>query len=179
MQSSSLSGLIKEAVQLSRECVRTEDPDLCDRLQMAAGDLGSAARERFHEDMRGVYTVVARKLELGEPLTPEERQALDMLLTGASHTYLRSENDLDLWRTEIGRLADELEDLGSGALGVDDLMKIQALCREAQHVVPDLQYYLREKARIERFKASAETIDAEEGRMLARVVRDMMGSARR
>jgi hypothetical protein len=59
-------------------------------------------------------------------------------------------------------------------------MHVQALCRDAMHVTPEVTYYLREKQRIAQFRESVSgAITPEGGRLLARMIRDLMASPNR
>lgn len=172
--------LTGDVARLALECADSDDADLCERLHLDVGRLERAAREQFQASLRRDFLAIAGKLDEGTALDPTEREALDHLLTGVSRHYVRSEHDVESWRAEIRRIADELgHEAPAGQTDLDALIRIQSLCREARRVVPDLQYYLSERARLARFNASARVIDPEEGRMLAGVIREMMASENR
>lgn len=169
-----------EVAQLARSCGSGEDAELCEKLQMAVGELDAAAREAFQAGLRETFLGIADKLEEGKPLDAAEKGALDELVVGVAQRYLASEDDVQEWRGELERLAGELEGIPKeDPPRLESLLRIQALCAEAARVVPDLQFYLVEKERVARYDASSETIDPEEGRMVARMIRDLVKSERR
>ena len=180
MDQDSVRATTSEVGRLAVHCAEADDAEACERLYLAVGTLESAVREHFQALLRRDFTVIADKLDAGDPLDPEERATLKQLLTGVSRHYVESENDVDSWRAEIRRLGEELREASeAGELGIDALIRIQSLCREAVRVVPDLRHYLSERGRLARFDESLASLDPGEAKMLARVVRDMMVSARR
>ena len=103
---------------------------------------------------------------------------LNLLIVGEAKYYVKHENDLENWRGELARLIEEIERIeAGGANDVDRLLHIQALCRDARHILPDITFYYSEKERLARFEtATSGQIDAEKGRILADVIRAMMES---
>ena len=142
--------------------------------------LESMAREAFQGRMKNDYLSIAEKLEDGAEITPAEREALELLIIGEAKYYLKQENDFENWRSELQRLAGEMEKVHtSGLAGIEDLMRLQALCREAGAVLPDITFYLREKERIQRFEdALRGTLDPEVRRFLAEIITGMMRSSK-
>lgn len=176
-EASTIGQRAQDVARRALECADSGDADACERLHLEIGMLESAARELFQAALQRDLFSIVDKLERGAGLEASELESLKRLLAGVSRHYLASENDVQSWRNEIRRLAGELEAASGSADGdLEALINIQSLCREALRVVPDLQYYLGEGARIARLEKSAEVIDREEGKMLARVIREMMAS---
>jgi hypothetical protein len=149
-----------------------------ERLDQTLRSLDSLCRETFQETLHDAFDVIADKLEQGEVLSSGEHKALELLFTGEAEYYLKSENNFDDWIDELNRLVGELDRLSVNGLdSLADIMHVQALCRDATHIMPELIYYLREKKRIEQFRASlADEISPAAGQLLARMVRDLMAS---
>jgi hypothetical protein len=143
--------------------------------------LDSLCRESFQETLRDAYDVIAEKLDKGTPLDGNERNAVELLFTGEAKYYLKTENNFHDWLAELKRLVGELDGRRSqGVANLADLMHVQALCRDAMHVLPELLYFLREKERVKLFQESLSgEISREEGRLLARMIRDLMRSPHR
>jgi hypothetical protein len=143
--------------------------------------LDGLCREAFQETLRDAYDVIAGKLDRGETLDANERNAVELLFTGEAKYYLKTENNFEDWIAELKRLVGELDARRREGLGsLANLMHVQALCRDAIHVMPEVLYYLREKERIELFREGLHgEISREEGRMLARMIRDLMASPNR
>jgi hypothetical protein len=152
-----------------------------ERLDQKLRTLDSLCRETFQETLSDAYTHIAAKLDRGETLTSGERKAVELLFTGEATYYLKTENNFHDWIAELQRLVQELEETRAGGLNsLADLMHVQALCRDAMHVTPEVIYYLREKQRVEQFRESLEgEISPEGGKLLARMIRDLMASPHR
>ncbi|HSJ24315.1 MAG TPA: hypothetical protein VK929_06600 [Longimicrobiales bacterium] len=171
-----------------RHTVETGGPALVDphmdgveRLDQKLRTLDSLCRETFQETLSDAYALIAGKLEAGEALTPGEHKAVELLFTGEATYYLKTENNFHDWIAELNRLLDEMAALEADGLdNLAELMHLQALCRDAMHVTPEVIYYLRERQRVEQFRASLEgDISREGGRLLARMIRDLMASPHR
>ncbi|GAB4439560.1 MAG: hypothetical protein Kow0031_21470 [Anaerolineae bacterium] len=147
-------------------------------LQELVTSLEGLAREAFQAKLDDMYWSILEKLEDGQPLTAAEHNILELLMVGEAKYYLRYENDVDNWRTEVKRLVEELKRQQAAGLDeIDSLMRLRALCREALRVLPDLAYYFREKERVRQFEdATRDAIDVETRRALANLIKDMMDS---
>jgi hypothetical protein len=152
-----------------------------ERLDQKLRTLDALCRESFQETLRDAYAVIADKLDRGQTLNDGERKAVELLFTGEATYYLKTENNFDDWIHELQRLVAELDATRNAGLNsLADLMHVQALCRDALHVLPEVMYYLREKERVETFRENLSgEISREGGRMLARMIRDLMESPNR
>ena len=113
-----------------------------------------------------------------QPLTTAEHNILELLMVGEAKYYLKAENDVDRWRTELKRLIEEIKrQQVSGVDEIDSLMRLRALCREALRVLPDMAYYFQELERVRHFEdATRDAIDVETRRSLANLIKEMMES---
>ena len=118
------------------------------------------------------------KLENDLPLAAAEQEMLRMLLVGDAESYVKLENQVEGWQGEVQRLFEEIRRLqGEGLESLDSLMRLQALCREAMRVLPDLAFYYQEQERIRRFdEAMRGELDREARRLLANLIREMLTS---
>jgi hypothetical protein len=150
-------------------------------LEQKLRALDGLARELFQESLRETYVSIATKLERGARLDVAEREALELLFTGEAKYYLKTENNFHDWLEELRRLMEELRAVEEGGIrSLDELLHLQALCKDAGHVLPELQFYLREQERVRRFQDSMHgELDRESGRMLAAMIRDLMASPNR
>jgi hypothetical protein len=172
---------LAQTVAFGADALRDLHPDEMERLERSLQTLDSMCREAFQDSMRQVYEVLADKLERGDRLNDQEVAAVELLFTGEARFYLKTENNFDDWIVELHRLMDELRTAGKNELAnVADLMHVQALCRDAMHVLPEVLYYLREKHRVELFRENiGGRVGRDSGRMLARMIRDLMASPAR
>jgi hypothetical protein len=143
--------------------------------------LDSLCRESFQETLRDSYSVIASRLERGEALDGGQRKAVELLFTGEAKHYLGTENNFPDWIAELKRIMAELDGMrAAGLRNLADLMHVQALCRDAMHVLPEVLYYLRESERVRLFDENLNgDLSREQGRMLARMIRDLMASPHR
>lgn len=169
------------AVKLGNVALASHDLQQVERLDQKLRSLDALCRELFQETLSDAYTSIAAKLDRGEALNPGERKAVELLFTGEAEYYLKTENNYHDWIAELQRLMAELQTTRESGLGsLADLMHVQALCRDAMHVLPEVQYYLREKERVAIFRESLSgEISPEEGKLLARMIRDLMSSPHR
>jgi hypothetical protein len=169
---------LEQAVRLGTDALRDMQTLELERFEQKLRTLDALCREAFQDELRDTYVALADRLERGEALTDQERGAIEVLFTGAARVYLKTENNFDDWIAELQRLLAELQAAGQqGFTRMVDLMHVQALCRDAMHVMPEVLHYVREKERVELFRQSMSgRITAENGRMLARMIRDMMSS---
>lgn len=149
--------------------------------EMLSGDiqtLEGLAREAFQTRLDELLRPILAKLENDVPLTATEQDTLKLVIVGEAQYYVKSENDVENWQAEAKRLVKALEELQLADLDeIDTLLKMQALCREAMRVVPDLAFYFRQKERVENFEqTTAGRMDAETGRMLANLIKEMLSS---
>jgi hypothetical protein len=172
---------LSRTVAFGADALRDLRPDDIERLERSLRTLDSMCREAFQDSMRQTYEVLADKLERGDTLTDQEVAAVELLFTGEARFYLKTENNFDDWIAELTRLMEELRSVAKTELAtIADLMHVQALCRDAMHVLPEVLYYLREKHRVELFRENVGgRVSRDSGRMLARMIRDLMASPSR
>ncbi len=102
-------------------------------------------------------------------------KTLELLIVGDAEYFLKYENDLEQWKSEIKKLLGEISKLQSADLDVDGLMHLRALCVEVRRVLPDVVYYLDQKERIGKFReATGRPLDPEGYRVLAEIVEEML-----
>ena len=102
-------------------------------------------------------------------------KTLESPIVGDAEYFLKYENDLEQWKSEIKKLLGEISNLQSSDLDVDGLMHLRALCAEVGRVLPDVVYYLNQKERTSKFQAATrEPLDSEGYRVLAEIVEQML-----
>jgi hypothetical protein len=178
MMDPTLLAQISKTTEVAKRCFETESVGDYEDLDRQVVELERTAREAFQDRLKDDYLAIAAKLEGGAEITCAEREALGLLIIGESKEYLKCENDFENWKKDLKRLAGEMEKVrASSSASTEDLIHLQALCREAIGVLPDITFYLREKERIKRFEhAMRETLDPEARRFLAEIIMGMMES---
>ncbi len=170
--------IINRVVNTTQQAVGAATEESYEALGNDIQQLEAAAREAFQANLDELFWPVLTKLEEGEALTAAEQDMLEMMVVGEAKYYVKSENDVENWTGEVKRLVGAIEDLAAKGLDdIDALMRIRALCRETQRVVPDLAFYYREQDRVKKFEAAtAGAIDVDARRLLANLIKDMMSS---
>ncbi|RME98079.1 MAG: hypothetical protein D6768_18155 [Chloroflexi bacterium] len=172
------TSLVQKIQTATNAALAAEESRLFEDLNALVGKLDSAAREGIQYAAQKSYQPILSKLENGQPLTTDERELLKMLVVGRANAYIKTENDLENWRTEIRRLAAELANAEAGGLDtIEQLLHVRALCRDAAGVLPDIAFYYREQERVRRFESALSgNLSAEDGKILADVLRAMMSA---
>lgn len=170
-----VNAAIQKALQLSARCQQAETSDNYGLLEDQLGDLEGQARELFQSQVN--LAALLPKLKERKPLMPEDLKALELLIVGDAEYYLKYEAELDHWKSELGRVLGEIGKLHASPFGVDDLMHLRALCREAREALADLVFYFDAKERIDKFQAATQGIIDDDGyRVLAEIVTAMLSS---
>jgi hypothetical protein len=172
-----ISATIQKTLELASRCTQVETSDNYGALGDQVEELEGQARAAFLAKM-GISALLP-KLKTGKPLTPEDLKTLELLIVGDAEYFLKYENDLEQWKSEIKKLLGEISNLQSSDLDVDGLMHLRALCAEVGRVLPDVVYYLNQKERTSKFQAATrEPLDPEGYRVLAEIVEQMLLSGK-
>ena len=171
---------VNQIVQLT---VRTQDNETetnYQQLQGSIAELEAMAREASQALLKDKCRPILTKLEDDVSLSDDELRIVRLLLVGDADYYLESEGDLDQWRDDVIRVTGEIEQLQSSDLSeVDNLMRLQALCREAMRVLPDMAYYFRQKERVRNFEStSSGPVSRETRQVVAGLIRSMLDSGK-
>lgn len=169
---------INQLLEIAGTSFKAENATNYQKFQAEISELEGLARETFQARLEEMYWPILDKLEDGQPLTAAEHNILELLVVGEAKYYLKYENDVQSWRTELERLIEEIKKQQVGGLAeIDGLMRLRALCREALRVLPDMVYYFQELERVHQFEeATRGAIDVETRRSLANLLKEMMES---
>lgn len=173
-----LSAKVNETVVASGLATDSDDSLLYENLTQHIRELEIMMREAFQLKVQDDYKSILAKLENENPLSDNELEMLKLLIVGEAKYYLKYENNLEDWRNELKRLAAEMEKVEAGGLDdIDSLLHMQALCRDARGVLPDITFYFAEKERLDRFEAATSgPLDDIARRTLIEVLKAMMQS---
>ncbi len=146
---------------------------LADKLSL----LQVAAREHFQATGGKQMASLIRKLEKNEPLTSDDRNMIRSWMVGDAEAYLHYENNFADWMQELGRLTEEISQLGRATLSTQETLQLQALCRDAVRTAWDIYHYLEHKERVDRFQEIEALKDADDRRTLINLLKRKMDSA--
>jgi hypothetical protein len=169
--------------QILELTARTQDNETeinYQQMQATVSELQAIAREAYQVQLKGKCKSILTKLEADVPLSVEEQETVRLLLVGDADYFLESEDQLAQWRDDVVRLVGEIEQLQASDLNeVDNLMRLEALCREAMRVLPDLAFYFRQKERVSNFqKTSSGPMSSATKQIVADLIRSMIDSNR-
>jgi|SRR5580692_295050 hypothetical protein len=169
---SQVTATIQKTLELASRCTQLETSENYGALGDQVEELEAQAREAFRSKM-DVGSLLP-KLKAAKPLTPDDLKTLELLIVGDAEYFLKYENDLEQWKSEIKKLLGEMAGLQSSDLDVDRLMHLRALCAEVRRVLPDVVYYLDQKERSAKFEeATRKPLDPEGYRVLAEIIEQM------
>jgi hypothetical protein len=169
---SQVTATIQKTLELASRCTQLETSENYGALGDQVEELEAQAREAFRSKM-DVCSLLP-KLKAAKPLTPDDLKTLELLIVGDAEYFLKYENDLEQWKSEIKKLLGEMAGLQSSDLDVDRLMHLRALCAEVRRVLPDVVYYLDQKERSAKFEeATRKPLDPEGYRVLAEIIEQM------
>lgn len=156
----------------------TDTSEAYERLYLEIHALERLARETFQYQFRKDYQAVVEKLQNGDNLTPEDKQLLAELVIADAKSYVKHAKEFENWKDQIDRLLGELRKVqDQGVHSSDDLLHIQAICRDLRSVLPDLTFYLRERERVQSYeKNDIGSLRPELKKLLAEVIEEMMKS---
>lgn len=171
---------IDQALAAASQALKIEDSAAYGTAIRQVGQLDAQAREALQTRLNDHLWPVVAKLENGDPLAAAEQDMLQTLLVGDAKSYVKYEDRVESWKSEVERLAEEIRRLQAGGLGeLSSLTQLQALCREAMRILPDLAFYYEEQERARRFdEAMAGAIDRDTRRVLANLIKEMLASAK-
>jgi len=163
-----IDGTLAAAARCAADATTQNYDALLQQLQ----DLGELAHITC--EMNVDYRGLARKLRAGEPLSADEMNTVRLLLIGDADYYLKYDEEFERCRDEVKKIVGEIERFKTVELGVDGLMHVSTLCREASNLLALAQHYLEARERVRRFEATtAGGLDRDTGRTLAGIIEGM------
>lgn len=165
-------------LQQGARSMDTDSSEAYEKLYIEIHALERLARETFQYQFRKDYEAVVEKLQTEGRLTEEDKQLLAQLVIADAKSYVKHAKEFETWKDQIGRMLSELNDIqNQGVRTTDDLLHIQALCRDLRSVLPDLTFYLRERERVQSYENNdIQALRPELKKLLAQVIDAMMKS---
>jgi hypothetical protein len=153
-------------------CAADETTQNYDALAQELNDLGEIAYLTC--EMHVDHAALVKKLRAGEALSPEEMSRVRLLLVGDADYYVKYDEEFDRCKTEVTKIIGEIERFKAGDLGVDALMHLDTLCREASSLLALAQHYLDARDRVRRFETSTSVpMNRDTARALAGIIEGM------
>lgn len=179
--SASLKAHLDRTVNLATQVLASPAvPDL-EALEQSIENLNTFSRESFQLAHWEKYDAIASRLEEGKGLQQGDREMLELLFAGPETAALNDGIADAHGLQEIARVVEELRKVrDNGGSGAADLLRVQGLCASARHVLPEALYQARERERIQRLRENLNgDLRGENGRLVARMIRDLITSPHR
>lgn len=169
---------LEDALAAAARCATEETSQNYDALAQELQDVAELTREFVELDAD--YGALVKKLRSGDALSAEDMTTLRLLVVGDADYYLKYDEEFARCKAEIGKIVAEIDRLRQSELGVDGLMHLSVLCREAGNLLPLAQHYLEARDRVRRFEAATRgTISRDDAQALAAIVEEMVAASRR
>jgi ribosome biogenesis SPOUT family RNA methylase Rps3 len=150
-----------------------------DQLSQAGMELVKA-RNKIREELQnltiGAMKPIISKLKKNEPLSPEEKDLVEMWIVGDAEGYTQTENDYRAWLEEFQRLGRVLGDQATVPSALPEMLKLYGSLEDAVRLAADLQFFLEEKERVGRFQQAIQNLSASEAEMLANILQEKLTS---
>ena len=172
---------LDDTIRLGTQTLAKPSAIELEALEQKIQNLRSLSRETFQEVFRDRYSEIAARLEAGEGLQAGDREAIELLFTGEEAASLSADSGYSYGVQELRRILEELQRVqGAETTDVSSLLRIQGLCQSATQVLPGVLFHVRERERIQRLRENLNgDLRGESGRLVARMIRDLLTSPHR
>jgi hypothetical protein len=150
-----------------------------DDLTRVSSDLVQAknqVREEIQAATAEDITKILKKLGNQDPLTPEEKNLVELWIVGDAEGYTKMENDFGEWQKEFQRLSGVLDSYAGQTPSPQTLVEVHGVLEDAIRIAADISYFLEKKDRVERFNSAINNLTAADSRFLADMIRSMLAN---
>jgi hypothetical protein len=145
-------------------------------LSGALSTLSTELRERLQASTAEEVNRLISALEDDGPVGPREIELLRLWLVGDAESYVKAENDVSAWQTELDRLLGVLRQLRGEPMTTASMARMEAAVRDALRVTSDLAFFREQEDRVRSFEAATRQLTKEDKKMLAHLLTRKMGS---
>lgn len=179
--SASLQTHLDETIGLGTQALARSTVVDLEALEQRIEDLNRFSRELFQATNWDQYDAIASRLERGAGLQAGDREMLEILFAGKEAASLDDGIADSHGVQEMSQVLEELRKIrDAGASGTAELLRVQGLCESARQVLPEVLFQARERERIQRLRQNLDgDLGGESGRLVARMIRDLLSSPTR
>jgi hypothetical protein len=116
------------------------------------------------------------KLENNQPLTLEEKDLIRLWVVGDAESYAKMEDDYQEWRQEFQRLSQVVAAQEGKKPSLPELLTTYGVLVDAVRVAADIQFFLENKERVQRFEKAVQNLEAADARLLADLLKAKLAS---
>lgn len=140
--------------------------DVSLKLQEVEGGL----REHIQVVTDEQIKTVIGKLKRNQALDSSDMNYLRLWIVGDAEHYHALESNYKDWLAELDRLVEEVNQTAPQELTFETAAKLRALIFDAVRTLGDIQYFLKQKERVENFTYATAEINAQERDMLIKLL---------
>jgi hypothetical protein len=133
-------------------------------------------REAIEQATSGTVVAIIPKLEKNQPLTEAEKQVVRLWVVGDAEGYLKMENNFKDWLEEYRRLMDVIAGYEGKAGSVQELVEVHGLLEDAIKVADAIAHFLDDKERVSRFDNAMTSLNAQDNKFIAGILKSMLTS---
>lgn len=163
-------GQFKDLVtKLYKDYQATMDRDNEDayiRLSQIVDATTDSLREYTQELNSQEIKKLAQKIKGSDPLSIKDIELLRLCIIGDAESYVNVENSVPEWKTELQRVMTQVSAYTTENPSVADVLRLQALLRDADRVIDDLCFYASQKDRVEKFNTAVQNLTSDDRGLL-------------
>jgi hypothetical protein len=133
-------------------------------------------QQAIEQATAGVVAAVIGKLENNQPLTEDEKKTVKLWVVGDAEGYVKSENNFQDWLQEYRRLMDVITDWESNTASIQELVEIHGVLEDAIKLADAVAHYLEDRERVARFENAMTSMNAEDNKFIAGMLKSMLTS---
>jgi hypothetical protein len=139
----------------------------------------NSIRQAIEQATADMVAAIIGKLENKQPLTEAEKQTVKLWVVGDAEGYVKMENNLQDWLEEYRRLLDVIAAWEGRTGSVQELVEVHGVLEDAIKVADDVAHYLEDRERLARFENAMRTLNAEDNKFIAGMLKSMLESPER
>jgi hypothetical protein len=136
----------------------------------------NAIREELQKLTAGAMKPIIHKLRKNEPLSVEEKGLVEMWIVGDAEGYTKMENDYREWLEEFRRLGRVIGDQATVPSALPEILNLYGSLEDAVRLAADIQFFLEEKGRVDRFQQAIQNLSASDAELLANILQEKLAS---
>lgn len=136
-------------------------------------------RQAIEQATVGAVAAIIGKLENNQPLTEEEKQTVKLWVVGDAEGYVKSENNFQDWLEEYRRLMDVIAAWESKTGSIQELVEVHGVLEDAIKLADAVAHYLEDRERVVRFEKAMTSMNAEDNKFIAGMLKSMLTSPER
>jgi len=165
-----------EQIVASRPLDLKTDEGRLNPLSAALARLDNELREQIQAATAAQVARLIDTLQADGPVGPADLDLVRLWLVGDAEYYVKMENDLPAWVTELDRLVGVLRELRAEAMTLSTMSRMEATIRDALRVSSDIVFYRQQEERIRSFQNATKSLTREDKQTLARILAQKLSS---